>query len=94
MIGEDLTPFFVPGEFAGNADTLNGVTVVGILDEAYVSIADGIGMAATRPAYHLASASVPVNPEGLILVASGKHFRVVTPQPDGTGVTTLLLEQA
>jgi hypothetical protein len=93
MIGEDLTPFFVPGEFAGIADTLNGVPVVGILDEAFVSIADGIGMAATRPAYHLASTSLPADPEGLTLVASGKQFRVATPQPDGTGVTTLLLEQ-
>jgi hypothetical protein len=60
MIGDDLTPFFVPGEFAGE-DTLDGQPVVGIFDAAYVSTNDGIGMASSRPAYLLPAAAAPAS---------------------------------
>jgi hypothetical protein len=94
VIGEDLSPFFVAGEFAGSADTLNGVTVVGIFDGAYVATGDGIGMSSTRPVYTLPTSAVPVDQEGLVLVAGGKHFTVAAQEPDGTGVTMLILENA
>jgi hypothetical protein len=95
MIGDDLTPFFVPGEFAGE-DTLDGQPVVGIFDAAYVSTNDGIGMASSRPAYLLPAAAAPAAPEGLVLVVakSGERFVVATQEPDGTGLTVLILEKA
>lgn len=96
MIGDDLTPFFVPGEFAGIGDTLDGQPVAGIFDAAYASTNDGIGMATSRPAYLLPAAAVPARPEGMILVVakSGERFAVATQEPDGTGLTVLVLEKA
>jgi hypothetical protein len=96
MIGDDLTPFFVPGEFAGSGDTLDGQPVVGIFDAAYMSTNDGIGMASSRPAYLLPATAAPVEPEGMVLVVakSGERFAVATHEPDGTGVTVLILEKA
>ena len=96
MIGDDLTPFFVPGEFAGVGDTLDGQPVEGIFDAAYVSTSDGIGMASSRPAYLLPATAAPAAPEGMLLVVakSGEHFTVATQEPDGTGLTVLVLEKA
>lgn len=92
MIGDDLTPFFVAGEFAGAADTLGGVPVVGIFDGAFVTTGDGIGMATTRPVYTLPTSSAGADAEGKVLVAGGTTYRVVGQEPDGQGVTLLILE--
>jgi hypothetical protein len=96
MIGDDLTPFFVPGEFAGVGDTLDGQPVAGIFDREFVSTDDGIGMATSRPAYLLPTSEVPAAPEEMILVIAktGARFIVAAHEPDGTGVTMLILEKA
>lgn len=96
MIGDDLTPFFVPGEFAGVGDTLDGQPVTGIFDAAYVSTNDGMGMASTRPVYLLPTAMAPAAPEDMLLVVakSGERFVVVAQEPDGSGLTVLVLEKA
>lgn len=96
MIGDDLTPFFVPGEFAGVGDTLDGQPVAGIFDAAYLGTNDGIGMASSRPAYLMPAAAAPAAPEGMVLVVakSGEHFTVAMHEPDGTGLTVLILEKA
>lgn len=94
MIGQDLTPFFVPGEFAGSADTLNGAPVVGILDEAYATTNDGIGMATIRSVYILPATAVPVDAEGKVLVANGKQFTVSDRELVEPGVLALILENA
>lgn len=96
MIGDDLTPFFVPGEFAGVGDTLDGQPVTGIFDREYVSINDGIGMASSRPAYLLPTSEAPAAPEEMILMIAktGERFIVQAHEPDGTGVTALILEKA
>lgn len=92
MIGDDLTPFFVPGEFAGNDDTLNGAPVVGIFDGDYVVNGPGLGMSDTRPVYTMASAAVPLDAIGMQLIVAAGNFKVVDVQPDGTGITLLILE--
>lgn len=94
MIGEDLTPFFVPGEFAGHDDTLNGAPVVGILDEAYEVTNDGIGMSAVRAVYIVPAVAVPDDAEGKLLVANGKQFRVADREKSEPGVLLLILENA
>lgn len=96
MIGDDLTPFFVPGEFAGVGDTLDGQPVTGIFDAAYASTNDGIGMASSRPVYLLPAVMAPAAPEDMLLVIakSGERFVVATQEPDGTGLTVLVLEKA
>lgn len=91
MIADDLTPFFVPGEFAGAEDTLDGVPVVGIFDAEYTKAGDGIGMASTRPAYTLPAAAIAGDPDGKRLVANGAAFIVESHEPDGTGIVVLYL---
>lgn len=94
MIGDDLTPFFVKGDFCLPDDTLDGVGVVGIFDAQYVVDGGGMGMSATRPAYTLPTLNVPASHIGLILLHAGKAYRVEDHQPDGTGKSVLVLEEA
>jgi hypothetical protein len=95
MIGDDLTPFFVRGEFAGDGDTLAGQPVVGIFDAAYVVANQGIGMASERPAYTLPASALQGDPDGqqLVLAKTGEQFSVVGQEPDGTGLVVLMLEK-
>jgi hypothetical protein len=94
MIGDDLSPFFVKGEFCGEDDKLDGVDVVGIFDAAFVVAGGGLGMSGSRPAYTLPTASVPADVIGMALVHAGTTYRVEDHQPDGTGASVLILEDA
>jgi hypothetical protein len=85
---EDLSVFFDVAEFA-DAATLNGVSVMGIFDAAYLQ--EEFGGSASTPAFTLASASVPAPVVGLLLVVNGVTYKVVEPMPDGTGITILRL---
>jgi hypothetical protein len=88
---EDLTVFFNVAEHA-TAATLSGAAVTGIYDNAYDDAFGAIGM--TGPAFVMASASVGAATIGSTLVVSGTSYRVRSIQPDGTGVSRLLLEIA
>lgn len=94
MIGDDLTPFFVKGDFCAADDTLAGAPVVGIFDAEYMVDGGGMGMSSSRPAFTMATASVPATPIGQILMHAGKAYRVEDHQPDGTGKSVLILEEA
>ena len=90
---EDITAFFNTDEFASDA-TLGGVAVQGIFDKAYqLGDAGGNGFATTQPMFTLASRSVPASVTGLRLVIGGASYVVVLSEPDGTGITQLLLEK-
>lgn len=90
---EDLVPFFNAAEFA-TAATLGGVAVLGIFDRAYAEAAFGFASAAaSRPSYTMPSGQA-TNALGAALVVAGVgSFVVAEVQPDGTGLTTLLLER-
>ena len=91
---EDFTAFFNPDEFASDA-TLGGVAVCGIFDKAYqLGDAGGNGFATSQPVFTLASSSVPASVTGLPMVIGGFSYVVVLCEPNGTGVTQLLLEKA
>ena len=91
---EDFTAFFSTDEFASNA-TLGGVAVRGIFDKAYqLGDAGGNGFATSQPVFTLPSSSVPASVTGQALVIGGAAYTVVLSEPDGTGVTQLLLEKA
>jgi len=91
MIGEDLTPFFVVGEFCRDGDTLDGAPVVGQFDANYVRNGGGMGMSDAAPAYLLPSASAPESANDQVLVHKGVHYLVVEVEPDGTGLSVLIL---
>jgi hypothetical protein len=94
VIGNELSPFFVPGEFAGTDDVLAGEPVTGIFEAAFAVGGDGIGMSGTRPVYFLPTSQVPVAWEGLQLTVAAGAFVVEGHEPDGTGVSMLLLAEA
>jgi hypothetical protein len=90
---EDQAVFFSTAEFASTA-TLNGVAVVGILDQPYAQVLDGI--ATSEPMFTLPTAQATSAAQGQTLVVSGITYRVRSVQGDGTGttgVTMLVLEQ-
>ena len=90
---EDLSQFFNVAEFA-TAATLDGAAVTGIFDALYIQgLVGAAGIASTGPAYMLPTASVPANPVGKALVVNGTTYSVAEHQPDGTGVSLLLLER-
>lgn len=73
--------------------TLGGVAVQGIFKRAYVESGAGMGMASTAPTFRLASIDVPASPVGLPLVIDGVNYAIAAPEPDGTGMTLLILER-
>jgi hypothetical protein len=75
--------------------TLGGVQVTGIFDAAFALGSVGpFGMASNAPTLTLATLGVPANPVGLLVVVNGVSYLVAAHEPDGTGVSRLLLEVA
>jgi hypothetical protein len=89
---EDLAPFFA--DFAVDA-TVNGQAVRGIFDNGFASAEVGlVGMSSARPMLTLPTAGLSANPVGQTAVVGGTSYLVAAHQPDGTGVSTLMLERA
>ncbi len=101
MFVEDFSVFMSTAGFAKTA-TLNWEPVTGIFDSAYALASVGpYGMASSAPSFTLPSAQVPANPVGKLLVFEAAtadddeaRYTVTASEPDGTGVTRLLLEVA
>jgi hypothetical protein len=89
---EDLAPFFA--DFAVDA-TVNGQAVRGIFDNGFASAEVGlVGMSSARPMLTLPTAGLSADPVGQTAVVGGTSYLVAAHQPDGTGVSTLMLERA
>lgn len=91
MLADDLTPFFSADEFAQAGD-LAGSSVVGIYEAPGAMGSVGIGMAGIQPAFVLPTSSVMGDPVGSTLHVGGAAYLVVAHEPDGAGVSRLLLE--
>jgi hypothetical protein len=92
VIGDDVSPFFVPGEFAGGADTLDGVSAVGIFSADFAVNGGGLGISDTKPVYLMPTLAVPAAVIGMALVASSQNFTVVdTVVVNGDPATMLLI---
>lgn len=91
--------FFEVDDFAVTASyTPQGgspVAVRGIYDQEYLELDSGgsVAFAINQPRFQCASASVASAAEGDTLVVSGVTYKITVVQPDGTGVTTLVLEK-
>lgn len=91
---EDFTAFFNEADFAVAA-SLDGVAVKAIFDNNYELGSVGpFGMSGTQPMLTLSTADVPANPIGKSAVVNGVAYAIAVHQPDGTGVSQLLLEVA
>jgi hypothetical protein len=94
MFTEDFSAFMNTSEFATTC-TLNGATVAAIFDAAYAQGSVGTyGMASSQPVLTLATADVPATPVGAAVVVGAASYMVAEHQPDGTGISRLLLEAA
>lgn len=71
--------------------TVGAATVSGIFDAAYVSPFDLA--AGSRPVLHCATADVAGYGFGTAVVVNGVNYTVAEAQPDGAGMTLLLLEK-
>lgn len=92
MFAEDLAPFF---EDLGVDATVNGTAVRGHFDNAYATGAVGpYGMASTQPILTLPTSDVPASPVGMAVVLGAGSFLVAAHEPDGTGISRLVLESA
>ena len=95
MFTEDHTAFFA--DF-GQPATVGGLGLQGVLDNGYtlgaVGPFAGMGMATTQPRLTCATASLPANPVGAAVVVGAASYVVAEHQPDGTGISVLLLEVA
>ena len=87
MFVEDVAVFF-SGWPAVDA-TLDGQPLRVIFDREYVDVN---GMGTTGPAATAPSASVSAATTTSMLVVAGNTYRVRSVQPDGTGVSLVLLE--
>lgn len=82
---EDFTPFFA--DF-GEAATLAGVAVRVIFEGPGGTVQ---GMSIEAPQVQIASASVPSDYAGAVLVLARGSFKVREHTPDGTGLSLLTL---
>lgn len=96
MFIEDLSPFFDVDTGYGQLATVGGVSGVRVVfDNGYALGNVGmIGMAANQPSITLASSSVPSDPVGSAVTVNATSYIVAAHEPDGTGVSRLLLESA
>ena len=95
MFAEDTTAYFdTTGGFAQTA-TVGGASVAVIFDNANALGSVGpFGMASTQPSITLPTAQVPADPVGTTVVVGVTTYLVAAHEPDGTGISRLLLESA
>jgi hypothetical protein len=70
------------------------IQAVGIFDNAYFGAGDEIQVSGSQPRITYPSAKITPAPlYGEKLIHDNNHYTIVGIEPDGTGVTTLLLEK-
>lgn len=89
MFAEDLAPFFSDGDFATPA-VIGGETVHVIFEQPF---ADPFGAVvdATQPQCWAPSGSVAHVRQGTAVTINGTAYRVDRVEPDGTGISRLVL---
>ena len=97
---DDLTIFFSIDDFGlAGSYTLNGgatSTINGIYDNEFLEVdpQSGVGIVSAEPRFMCRSSDVPATAApGDALVVNSINYTVRVIQPDGTGVTTLVLER-
>lgn len=91
FLEDDLDGFLDSDEFGDIATLQSGATLSGIFDMAYVEVA---GIEGYRPTLVCKSSAVSANSitNDTVLSINGNDYQVATPEPDGTGMTLLVLK--
>lgn len=95
MFAEDLADFF--SDFAATGCTVGGVGVRAIFDNGYALGnvgSGGLGMAGTQPSLRVRTADMAADPVGQAVTVNAAAYTVAAHEPDGTGISLLLLERA
>jgi len=90
MFAEDLAPFFDTDTGFAQFATVSGQSVPVIFDNGYQAGLSGL-VETTGPTARAKSADVGAVVQGSTMVIGGTTYTVTGVQPDGQGVTTLLL---
>ena len=92
MFVENFSAFLT--DFAVDA-TVAGQAVRGIFDNGFALGDVGMaGIAGNQPVLTVPTASVPASPVGSAAVVNAINYVVAAHEPDGTGMSRLLLERA
>lgn len=100
MFVEDLAPFFAADSVGVSIATVGGVAGVGVQFSNGYALGNvgALGMAGSQPAITLPDTAVPADPVGsAVVITAGQgmgSYLVAACEPDGTGITVLLLEVA
>lgn len=87
---EDLDVFLDEDGFAVSA-VLGAATVSVIFDRAWV---DNQGISSTQPVCQGKTSDLGAATQGTVITIGGTAYSVIDNQPDGTGMTTLVLQLA
>jgi hypothetical protein len=75
--------------------TVAGVAVQGVFGNGYaVGQVGALGIASTQPSLTLLTTQVPAEPIGQAVLVAGQAYAVDAHEPDGTGISRLLLRVA
>ena len=88
MFDEDLSVFFDDDDFAVEVN-IDGTNVIGIFEEQYIEVNY---IQTKKPTFTFVSADSLVTPDSLV-VNGLEVYRVKGIEPDGTGITRLILEK-
>lgn len=88
---ESATAASAVAAFSNCTATVGGVAMNGIFDDAYI---DPLGIAGSQPSLLCKSADVSGAAQGAAVVVNAVSYTVGSIQPDGTGITRLLLQEA
>ena len=90
----DRAAFFDVDDFGVAGNYNSGTTVNGIFDNEYYGAAEGgeVSLESSNPAFLCRSADVPSAAHSDTLVGNSASYVVIGVQPDGTGMTALILE--
>lgn len=80
--------------FGQPAVTVNGQPVEAVFDDGFALGTVGIGMAARGPALTLRTSDLTGEPVGQAATVGATAYVVAAHEPDGTGMSVLMLERA
>ena len=90
---ESFAPFFA--DFGESVIFTGDEPVQAIFDASYdPASVGGVGMASAQPMLTISSDSVPADPVGTGVTVRGVAYVVAAAEPDGTGMSRIMLERA
>jgi hypothetical protein len=78
----------------GQAVTVAGQSVQAVFDNGFALGSVGIGMAGTQPTLRMLTSDHPADPVGQPVVVGAVNYLIAAHEPDGTGLSLLMLERA